>query len=204
MNKKYVAIIAITVIGGAGLVGCSTGSKEGGTDTRAGSYHYQVSGVVEAAQVDMECGEDFALDLVAYGSGKGGGGGSKKKDEDSGSSLSDTSSVELGQGKSSAPPVKRIPSVAPERNAKVPSVAPEKRHKTFSKLGVELKQKPDAPERVRKVPSVKTSKKAKGCKPEYELFVRNTSGLFEQDVREVDWRMCSDRPREHFPLCTDN
>ncbi|MCP9209670.1 hypothetical protein [Streptomyces cucumeris] len=76
------------------------------------------------------------------------------------------------------------------------------RSKTSS--GSKLPNKPTEPERVPKIPSRGHGKKSKGCKVEYELYIKNSDGLFEQDVRQVDYDKCLDRKRERFPACTDS
>lgn len=191
VNKKTIAILAGSVVLPLGLVGCSEGSGK--------TYSYEVSGTVEAAHVDYECEGDLAMEPAAFVAG-----GTKprpKKADPGGSSSDSDSSGDAKKGESAKKDV--AASKAPA--SKTPSKAPASASKAPAKPGgVKLSKKPDKPERVTKVKPPKYKHKPKGCHEEYELYVKNREGLFEQDVREVDYDRCSDKARESFPACTKN
>ncbi|MBD3004771.1 hypothetical protein [Streptomyces sp. 5-10] len=72
--------------------------------------------------------------------------------------------------------------------------------------GVKTGKKPQAPKKVDKLPSVpdgpdyKPGKKpGKSCKPEYELFIKNSEGIFEEDVEADHYDQCD--KGEKFPEC---
>lgn len=142
------------------------------------SYEYEMYGIVTSGQVDYDCPADVAMAAVGYVAGP------KPKPNTNGSHSQE------GPGKKPTPS-KRVPD----------SVIPAKKP---SGKGVKLDEKPDKPERINTIPAVKHSKKSKGCKAEYELFVENPDGLFEQDVRKVDYDKCMNEKREPFPACTKN
>jgi hypothetical protein len=201
MNKKTVTITS-------GALGLILLTACGGTET----YSYQVSGVVQAQQVDYDCpGEDIAMDAVAYvaGSGKGSssGGGSGKKSNNNSDNDSDVSSSDKKAPASKAP-ASKAPSTSGGggTTSKAPSSpAPSK---TPSNKGVKLKDKPEKAEKLKglKVPKVKYAIKPKGCETEYEIFVLSGNTLYEQDVRRVDYDKCltakTTAGKKLFPLCT--
>lgn len=167
MNKKTSVIAASVIAGALALSGCSNES-----------YEYELSGTVEAGQVDYDCPNDLAMAPVALSKPNPGprSGAKQEKRKTGGAHTSKTPGKET---KSSSP--KNVPDD-----------------------GVKLSKKPEKPERIRKVPAVKHASKPKGCEVEYELFVQNSEGLFEQDVRQVDFDKCMDEKREPFPACTKN
>lgn len=189
VNKKTMMLVTGTAIGAFGLIGCGAGSSS--------TFKYEVSGTVEAAQVDYECGGDVDLDAdpVAFVAGKGKGTGPSARKSSGGSTKSSSKTKDQGSRPSTA-------TKAPTAKAKTPG--PAASVPTAPNRGVTLSKKPDKPERVIKVKPPKYKSKPRGCRNEYELFVRNKDGLFEQDVREVDYDRCSDKPRELFPACTSN
>lgn len=167
MNKKMTVLTTGTCVLLLGLCGC-----------KSDAYTYDVSGTVEGAQVDYECGEDPSLNMVAFNvlSARA----TKKPGSESGGNGSGSTSRRTG--------------------TPVPKAKPSK-----SPAGVKLDKKPEKPERINSVPkSPKFTTPQKGCEVEYELFVRNDDGLFEQDVREVDYTKCSDVESEEFPACTSD
>lgn len=161
MNKRTVAF-------SGGIAALALALSACGSD----SYEYQVSGVVEAAQVDYDC-HGLSMEAAAFV----------------------VKPVPRRTAKTSKPATKRQGSGSGTSSGTV--------RKAPSNKGVKLTKKPDKPERVFKVPTVKYKTKRHGCKNEYELFVRNRDGLFEQDVRKVDYDKCLDRKREPFPRCTN-
>lgn len=177
VNKKTIAILTGTVILPMTAVGCSGGSDK--------TYSYEVSGVVEAAQVDYECKGDLDLEPASFTAGRTKPEPKKAESDDS------SSDSDFGDSEKKKPAKKDVAA------SKAPaSKAPSKSG------GVKLSKKPDKPERVTKIKPPKC--KHKGCHEEYELFVKNREGLFEQDVRKVDYDNCLDKAREHFPACTKN
>lgn len=137
-----------------------------------GGYEYEVEGTVRHHRVDYDCpGVDVALHPVAFARSSGGSSGGGRGS----SSRSNSSSVSGGGGSKSS-----------SRSG-----------------GVKLSKKPAKPKKVDKFsPSVYDGVGApKGCEIEYELFVDTSDGLYEQDVREEDYRRCAERGKV-FPLCT--
>lgn len=219
VNKKTMVIVS----GTAGLV---LGLSACGTET----YDYEVSGAVEAQQVDYDCpGEDIAMDTVAFvaGTGRGSSGGSggrssnnSRSDSDSGSSNSNSNSnsgsnsrrqqngstPSAGSGKgSTSGSSSNSSSGSTSQRSSSPSAKPVKNS------GVKLSKKPEKPEKVKgkKVPKLKYKVKPKGCETEYEVFVLADDGnLYEQDVRKVDYDNCvtakvpAGKKNKVFPLCT--
>lgn len=197
MNKKTVTITS-------GALGLILLTACGGTET----YSYQVSGVVQAQQVDYDCpGEDIAMGAVAYvaGSGKGsssGGGSGKKSSDNKADSDTDVSSSDKKAPASKAPASKAPSTSGGGTTSKAPSSpAPSK---APSNKGVKLKDKPEKAEKLKglKVPKVKYAIKPKGCETEYEIFVLSGNTLYEQDVRRVDYDKCLTAGKKLFPLCT--
>jgi hypothetical protein len=197
MNKNLVTTATGIVILALGAFGCQDSGKK---------YRYEVSGVVEAVQTDYECGEDLALEPAAFVAGKGGGGSSGKKSGTSGSG-SNADGVQQGgdSGRVAAtkPPNKKAEAPSPRRTSQSPATS-RPNSGAPQKSGVQLSKKPAKPKRVTKIVPPKGSKRPEGCETEYEVFVRNSDGLFEQDVRKVDYDHCSDQVREPFPACTEN
>jgi hypothetical protein len=193
VNKKTIAVLTGTVILPLAAVGCSGGSSK--------TYSYEVSGVVEAAQVDYECKGDLDMEAASFVVGRA---KPKPKKADSGDSSSDS-----GDNKQEEPAKKNVATPKAPAN-KAPSKAPASRtpasrsKEPAKSGGVKLSKKPDKPERVTKIKPPKYKHKPKGCHEEYELFVKNREGLFEQDVRKVDYDNCLDKARERFPACTKN
>lgn len=184
----------------------------------SGSYGYEVSGVVEAAQVDYDCPRNLSMEPVGFVTGKhrrttSSTGGSKSSS--SSNSSSQSGSVDLGKAvtqKTSTPKAPAPRASTPKSRGgavrqgggSIASKAPTTT-KSPTRKGVVLSKKPDAPERISKVPALKYRYKPRGCKvDDYELFVRNNDGLFEQDVRHADYINCTDRKRMPFPACTAN
>lgn len=175
VNKKKILATAGSVFLALGAFGCSGGGGK--------TYSYKVTGTVEAAHIDYECGDSLSMEPVGFNAGRGGGsssGGSR-------SGGSGTSGGSKGRG---------------TVNKDNSSSSVQKDSKRPASTGVRLTKKPDKPERVSRVEVPAFASKPKGCKEEYELFVRNRDGLFEQDVRKVDYERCSDKAREKFPACT--
>lgn len=189
VNKKTIAVLTGTVILPLAAVGCSGGSSK--------MYSYEVSGVVEAAQVDYECKGDLDMEAASFVVGRT---KPKPKKADSGDSSSDSSDSE---GNKAEEPAKKNVATPKAPASKTPSKTPASKAPAKSG-GVKLSKKPDKPERVTKIKPPKYKHKSKGCHEEYELFVKNREGLFEQDVRKVDYDKCSDKVREPFPSCTKN
>lgn len=182
VNKKTGVVVTGTAILSLVVMGCSGGGSE--------TYSYEVSGTVEAAQVDYECEGDLALDPLSFAVA---GAGSKPqtlrvRSADSDSSRSDVAASASPRRKG---PARTTPSKAPV--GKTPAVP----------KGVKLPKRPDKPERVTRVEPPAHKSKPEGCEEEHELFIRNADGLFEQDVREVDYDRCSDEVSESFPACTE-
>lgn len=194
VNKNMLVLASGTAVAVLGIAGCSQGSSE--------TYRYEVSGTVESAQVDYECKGDLNTDPIAFVAGRGGGTGSSTRKSSGGSRSS--SKAKAGSSEARTPSARSTtPATAPTGKSKTPSSARATAALKPNK-GVSLSKKPDKPERVTKVKPPKYKSKPKGCRNEYELFVRNKDGLFEQDVRQVDYERCSDKPRELFPACTSN
>lgn len=187
MNKKFRTIAAGATVGILALTGCTE-------DT----YSYEVSGTVEARQIDYDCpNEDVAMDAVAFVAGKGGtsGGGSRSGSGGSSGGSSGKSSGSTGKsGKGSGS--------TSTSGGTLGSSSTGKSTKTGS--GVKLKKKPAKPEKIKggKVPKPLYAKKPKGCETEYELYIRNDDGLFEQDVRREDYDNCTEG--EKFAACTES
>lgn len=184
VNKKLCAIIAGTAVVSLGMSACGSGDKK---------YEYDVSGRVQAQHVDYDCEDDLDADPVAFVAGKGRGGGS------SGKKGSAARSVRKGSD-ASRPPRRSAP--AASSVSKVPSAERSASKSAKPVGGVQLSKKPAKPVRVFKVSPPKYKVKPKGCETEYELFIKNDKGLFEQDVREVDYSNCLARKRDLFPECT--
>jgi hypothetical protein len=200
VNKNLVITATGSVILALGAFGCQDSGKK---------YEYEVSGVVEAVQTDYECGEDLALEPAAFVAGKGGGGSSGKKSNTSNSgSASDAGDVQQGRDRgnvaASKPPNRKTEAPPPRRTSKAPATSRPNGDSPRKSGGVRLSKKPAKPERVTKIVPPKGPKRPKGCETEYEVFVRNGDGLFEQDVRKVDYVHCSDQVREQFPACTES
>lgn len=143
------------------------------------TYGYAISGVVEAGQVDYDCPGDPSMDPVGF--------------------VAASSKPQKGPSSNPRPAVKVTPAAAPTTRltpAASSSVSP-------SRKTVKLSKKPGKPKRVPAVPIAKHLTPPKGCEVEYELFIRNPDGLFEQDVRQVDYTRCLDAEREGFPGCTE-
>lgn len=194
MNKKFRTIAAGATVGILALTGCTE-------DT----YGYEVSGTVEARQIDYDCpNEDVAMDAVAFVAGSGRGSGSGKSSKSSGKSSDAKSDKNSGSSDS----VDRAPNSAPSsRSTKAPTTSSTTRPSTPATRasgGVKLKKKPAKPEKVKgdKAPKPLYAKKPKGCETEYELYVRNDDGLFEQDVRREDYDNCTEG--EKFAACTES
>jgi len=213
VNKKTMTIVSGVATGILALSACGSGT-----------YDYQVSGAVQAQQLDYDCpNENVAMEAVAFVAGKGGGkksgGGSagkkssdKKADSDSAieqeakqepvKKPTPTPSAKSGtsrRGTSSTPSQKSSPKPSP--------TATKVKNK-----GVKLKQKPEKPEKLKgkQVPKLKYKVKPHGCETEYEIFVLTDDGdLYEQDVRQVDYEKClaaeipTGLKSKLFPLCTE-
>jgi hypothetical protein len=180
--KKKTALITSGACGLILAIGACTGSN----------YAYEVSGSIEARQIDYDCpGEDTALDPVAFIAGKGGGGKSKSKSSS-------------GKKKAEAPKVSPGKTTSSTSRPKTSSGS---RKGPLKNRGVSLNEKPDKPEKIKgkTAPKPKYKIKPKGCKEEYEIFVLSDGDLYEQDVRKVDYDRCltaKGQSRFLFPLCT--
>lgn len=178
MNKRIAVVAAGALTGVLVLSGCANTS-----------YEYEVSGTVEAGQIDYDCPDGAAMDTVVFiakskpgGSGTSGSSGKTAKKPSTSTGSNKTADKDSTPSKST-----------PTTPVKKPSGK-----------GVKLSEKPDKAERVSKVPKVQHPANLSGCETEYELFVKNADGLFEQDVRKVDYDKCTDSGRESFPSCTKN
>jgi hypothetical protein len=198
VNKNLVATATGIVILALGAFGCQDSDKK---------YEYEVSGVVEAVQTDYECGEDLALEPAAFPAGKGKGSSGSRSKTSGSSSESGASSAQQGGGggnvAASKPPSRKTEAPLPHRTSKAPAASTARPNGDVHKSGVQLSKKPAKPKRVTRIVPPKESKRPEGCETEYEVFVRNGDGLFEQDVRKVDYIHCSDQVREQFPACTE-
>lgn len=169
------------------------------------TYEYEVSGTVQAQQVDYDCpGEDVALDAVAFVArtgGTSGGKGSRSSNSGSGSSSSDSDS---GSSKNSGSSNSGGSSSGSSGSSSSKGSSPAT--KAPKNKGVTLSKKPKKAEKLKgkKTPKVKYKFKPKGCETEYEIFVLADDGsLYEQDVRKVDYDKCEAAERKLFPLCTE-
>lgn len=198
MNKKTVAITSSAVAIAMALSACGTKS-----------YSYDVSGTVEGQQVDYDCpGEDLAMSAVAFVTGKSGSSGgssSSSSGKSSSSSSGSSGGSKSGSGSSSQ---RQGSSSGSNSNSNSNSKSDPKPVKN---KGVKLDKKPDRPERLKSMtlPRLLVPASLKGCEKEYEVFVLAKDGyLYEQDVREVDYRKCEDakipagQKAKLFPLCT--
>jgi hypothetical protein len=162
--------------------------------TGGSSYQYRVSGMVEAAQIDYDCHQNLAMEPAGFVTGNRG--------RTSSSSGSGSSNLRK------APTPRRTSPSRPQGGSSVRQPGLSKKTpvtKKPSSRGVTLSRKPDKPERITKVPIPKYRHKPHGCKvDDYELFIRNSNGLFEQDVRHVDYLNCTERKLMAFPRCTKN
>ncbi|MFE0472456.1 hypothetical protein ACFW2V_12665 [Streptomyces sp. NPDC058947] len=170
-------------------------------DSDGGPYEYGISGTVQAWQVDYECGDSLAMEPAAFTDGKGKGGGSSSRKQGGGYDSSDTG--EALQGSTPKPLTKNTSTPSAPRMSKTPPTARPTASPTKAVKGVKLTEKPDRPVRITKVPSPTYTTKPRGCETEYELFIQNDSGLFEQEVRRVDYNHCSKRGHK-FPACTSS
>lgn len=177
MNKKIAAITVGAVVAVLPVSGCANEA-----------YWYAISGTVEAGQIDYDCPASRSMEGAAFAVGT-----SQPKMATNRAPAKPNSGTH--SGKKTAPPKPLAPSAAPSRTSGA----------TLTKEtgGVKLTKKPDKPELIYRVPAVKHSKAQKGCTVEYELFVRNDDGLFEQGVRQADYDKCLDQKLESFPACTE-
>lgn len=184
MNQKTAAI-ASGVVAVALLTGCT------GTST----YQYEVKGAVQGQQVDYDCpGEDLAMEIAGFDAGKGGGKARSSSRKSKPKARERTSSD--GNGGSTG---RKSRNGGSEQVKKTPKI---------KNKGISLNKKPESPEKIKKIK--KSFKfKPKGCKDEYEIYVRASNGnLYEQDVRRVDYDKClkaripSGQKAKLFPLCT--
>ncbi|MER6605894.1 hypothetical protein ABT282_08260 [Streptomyces sp. NPDC000927] len=138
-----------------------------------GDHQYKLKGRVESKQIDQDCHTSRSGNLNAFSLPMKTGGSSGSR-----SGGGNSSGSRSGGGSSS------------------------------SGGGVSLDKKPSEPRKVDSLPPIpdgpdmdhprKTA--SKSCKPEYELFIRNSEGIFEQDVTADHYRKCD--KREEFPRCT--
>jgi len=133
---------------------------------------YDVSGTVKSKQIDYDCTKKSHAMSLVLGKGTGGSSGGRggSSGSKSGSSSRGGSSGSKNGGSSST------------------------------------QNKPPAPVAVPDLPQSPASKspaaKPKGvsCSTEYELFIENKDGLFEQDVTSEHYERCAEK--EKFPSCT--
>lgn len=192
MKKKSSLILASTIGAMSLLVGC-------GADT----YRYEVSGLVEERQIDQDCpGEDVAMEPIGFSAGR------PKPKPRPVSSDTDSDTVEAPPARTQAPRATRTPSSAPTgsqnptrtQNPTPTRSAPTSRPVNNTK-GVKLDKKPAKPVKVPKFLKAALPLSLAGCKEEPELFIRNDDGLFEQDVRRIDYDKCL--KGDPFPACTE-
>src|SRR5690606_41721744 len=68
VNKKKILATAGSVFLALGAFGCSGGGGK--------TYSYKVTGTVEAAHIDYECGDSLSMEPVSFNAGRGGGSSS--------------------------------------------------------------------------------------------------------------------------------
>jgi hypothetical protein len=171
VNKSALLFLVTTTAVTLSLSGCSNKT-----------YGYEISGVIEAGQLDYDCPDDPSMDPVGFAA-------ASNKPQKGPSS----NPRPIVGATSAAIPTTRATPAAP---AASPSVNP-------SRKTVKLPKKPGKPKRVPAVPVAKHLTVPKGCEVDYELFVRNSDGLFEQDVRQVDYNRCLDAENKDFPACAE-
>lgn len=173
MNKKIAAIAAGAVITALPLSGCSNES-----------YWYAISGVVEDGQVDHDCPDGGPMEGVAFPVS---------------TAPANRSPARSNPGSPTGKKAESIKPVAPP-----PALRGSSRTASRKEAGgVKLTKRPEKPEQIYRIPVIKHAKALKGCATEYELFVRNDAGLFEQEVRQADYDKCLDQKLESFPVCTE-
>lgn len=191
MKKKSSLILAST-IGAISLVAGCAGD----------SYRYEVSGVVEARQIDYDCpGEDVAMAPIGFQAAVAGRPKPPPRSNTSTSDTPDTAEAPRSSNRTPSTAPSKAASSAPGRSAPASSAPVRTERPVKKSKGVKLDKKPAKPVKVPKFLKAALPLSLAGCKEEPELFIRNADGLFEQDVRRVDYDRCPEK--SDFPACTE-
>lgn len=137
---------------------------------------YQINGKVAAKHAEWDCADAEALtlngDTIApvAQQGTAGTGGTRPKPKPPAPKVDNGSTTTTGGGGNSV-------KIKKPKKVKVSAI-------------------PDGQEAL----PVNPPKGKKSCKPDYELYVRNNTGTFEQDVISEHYDRCTEG--EKFPACT--
>jgi hypothetical protein len=165
------------------------------------TYYYGIRGVVEDAVISYDCPRNLSMEPVSFDAGHGRGSGPASSTGRSRKGSDNSSKANSGsqdrKTRSPRPQNGATKQGSTEGAKKAPA------SKAPASKGVALSEKPEKPERVNRVPSAQSALARRGCKvDDYELFIRNKNGLYEQDVRRTDYKKCTNKARMSFPACT--